>query len=745
MNKAAINEGNFTASEADMGYGQLFGILLRRRFWFLGVLAVALLAATGLGLTRKPAYQSSMQLLVEPNYKDKQLNVGLEKASSDSSVDDYATQINLMRSSQLVKKAINSLQATYPELSVDSVQNSLTLTQVVEKIGGNQNRTKIFSVKYVADDPVKAQKVLLALQKVYREYNLQQQKLRLDEGLEFLNRQVPEARRKVAAAEGALEQFRKQQNVIDPSQQADTMVASLEQVQRERDSLRAEFEQNLAQYRTIQQRLGYSLDESLIAARLSQSSRYQNLLDSLQTTDLSLAQQRSVYKDSDPTIQTLQDKRSNELSLLQEEIGRILGGMSAQVGSSAEALRSAGQLGSTDLDLVNQLVTTRTTLAGLQARDESLTQTQQKLVNELNQFPSLIAEYERLQPEVALNRATLQKLLEVRQEVGIELARGGFNWQLVEPPQEGSSIGLSFSKYVLLGGVLGVLLGGVAAFAREAMDNAVHTSEQLQQSTALPLLGTIPDLSPSRVNRFSLLMRQSDAGDSTSISSMFNSPIFQESLNLIYKNIRLQHPTVKSLVITSAVAGEGKTTLALGLALSAARAHQRVLLIDADLRRPSLHERLNLPNHTGLASILAGEVDRAQRREISLGNATIDVITAGPATMDPVKLLSSPDLKKLIASAEHRYDWIVLDAPPAVGLVDAVQIGSCCQGVVMIERISRVTQADLTQAVMVLKPLNVMGIVANGAGELKSPYPLPYASTGGQNGNHVSLQPLNRS
>ena len=734
MNKVALNEINLsTSSEADIGYGQLFGILLRRRFWFLGVFAGALLVSVIFALVHKADYQSSMRLLVEPNYQGqgKQLDIGAARTADISVDQDYATQINLMRSSELIGKAVRSLKIAYPNADLAEFQKALTLTQVVEKGSGSGVTTKIFEVTCVGSDPVKTQKFLLALQAVYRDYNLQQQKLRLDEGLALLNKQLPEVRRGVASAEGKLEDFRKQHNLVDPLEQAKSISDALDKTQRERESIRAEFEQKLAQYQTIQNQVGYSFNEAVLAARLSQSSRFQNVLNKLQETDLALATQRSIFTDADPSVQTVLDQRQNELAVLQQEASRVLGETPVGSGVSAQSLLATEQLSPTDIDLINQLVATRTDLAGLEARDQSLASIEQQLSDELNQLPNLIAEFNRLQPEVEINRETLQKLLGVRQDLSIELARGGFKWQLVEAPQLGDPVGLGFAKILLLGGVVGIFLGGIAAFVGEALDNSIHTSDQLKQSTALPLLGIIPDLTSSKLPRFAIFSGQSGLSESAPTAEILDSSVFQESLNLIYKNIYLQNPNLKSLAITSAVPGEGKSTLALGLALSAARSHQRVLLIDADLRHPTLHQYLNLSNETGLSSLLSGEMHRSQRREVSLSGASIDVITAGAVPHDPVKLLSSQALKRLITAAQDRYDLVLLDTSPVLGLVDAVQVGSFSEGVVMIERISRITQTELTQAVTMLKPLNVLGIVANGAGEPKR----LYSSLAEQNGS----------
>ena len=146
-----------TVDEADPGYGQLFAILIRRRFWVVGVLGIVLAIATFKAFTTKPTYQSSLQLLVEPNYQGKEQQ-GQEGASSivDTQVEvDSATQLSVMRSSQLIKKAVDLLRPQYPDLTVKAIKESLSVNQVE---GDGDNKTKIFEATYIDNDPIKTQK-----------------------------------------------------------------------------------------------------------------------------------------------------------------------------------------------------------------------------------------------------------------------------------------------------------------------------------------------------------------------------------------------------------------------------------------------------------------------------------------------------------------------------------------------------------------------------------------------------------
>jgi len=709
-------------AEADLGYGQILAILLRRRFLFLGVLASVVAAAAVSTLFKSPTYISSMQLLVEPNYQGKQ-DAGEQSAfsASEPSQTDYATQINLMRSYQFIKEAAETLQSEYPELTPGEIQSSFTLSQVVE----DKVNTKIFEATYITNDPVKAQKVLSTLQDIYQAYNLEQQNLRLNKGVKLIDSQLQTALENVTKTQQQLEQFRKERNLIDPNQQATALTTALNQVEQEQRATLTQYQDMQARFNTLQQQLNLSPQSALVASRLSQSSRYQTLLNELQKTDLDLGQQRVTFTDADPRIEDLVDQRQSKLELLRKEVAQILGDMPVNIDTSGENLLSEGQLSAVDLNLVGSMVEAQVNLASLSAREKSLIESRQQLRNQLNQFPGLIAEYDRLQPEVEIGRSVVEKLLEQQQETSARLSRGGFNWQVVEAPLIGAQTGPNQKQDLLLGIVAGVFLGGVAAFAREAIDGVVHTSDELKQQVAMPLLGIVPELPSPELDKsfISLPFRKVEASI-LPVAKSLNWLPFRDAVDLIYKNIQLLNPNapLKSLTITSAVTGEGKSTLILGLALSAARTNQRVLVIDADLRRPALHEHLNLPNEQGLSRILTDRSVSLKPNRVSLSGLRIDVLTAGSESPDPVKLLSSKRMKDLITMFTSRYDLVLIDTPPVLGMVDAVQVASLCNGSILVGRLDRVTQADLTQAVERLSKLNLIGIVANGSRSHSTPY-----------------------
>lgn len=297
---------------------------------------------------------------------------------------------------------------------------------------------------------------------------------------------------------------------------------------------------------------------------------------------------------------------------------------------------------------------------------------EQQLRAELDRFPNLLARYSRLQPELELKRETLQQLEKAKQALSLEIARGGFDWQVVEAPQLGFESESKIRQNILLGVVVGLFLGAAAAFIREILDDSIHSSDDLQKQISLPILGRAPQLPQVDKNKPIIKLPFGKPQDSTAwisellIKLPFGEPegitpwtvevvhtppawealdlIYKniqlqksastlkdgEALDLIYKNVQLQKSTsvFSSLMITSALDGEGTSTIALGLAISAARLHQRVLLIDTDFRQPMLHQLLYLSNEYGLSSLLESNATVPIHSHIPVLDIHIDILTS---------------------------------------------------------------------------------------------------------------------
>ncbi len=719
MNQASLSPHVNPAADTEPGYGQLFAVLIRRFPWFLIVFVASVGAGYYIYKKTPPTYKSSMELLVEPNYQGTTEGTELEKNQfTDSSVKiDTATQLNLMRSSSLIKQAVDKLKPEYPQITVQQIKSALSLEQVRSK--EDNIATKIFRVEYTGQDKLKTQRVLEAIRQVYLDYNQEQQRKRLGNGLKVVREQKKNVADELNQAEAKLLRFRKSENLTDPSTQAKAYEDALNSVQQERTTTRNQYKEAQARLNSLQQQLKSTPQNALISSRLSQSTRYQSLLNEIQKTELAIGQANLRFTENHPEVLKLREQLVEQKQLLQQEVGRALGGsnVDANAINSAEILNQ-GQLSQTDLNLASNLAETQTNLFSLAARDQSLAQREEQLSEALKKFPLLLAQYNRLQPQVDISRQNLQRLLKVEQELEQELNKGGFKWEVVEQPQEGDYLGPNLQQNLLLGGVVGLMLGGIAAFAREAGDDAVRTTAELEKQVAIPLLGTTPKLPPARAKEsvFRLPFGKPEVLAPWTIQ-VLQSPPRWESLDLIYKNIELLNSvsTFKSLMVTSALPDEGKSALALGLAMSAARLHKKVLLIDANLRDPNVHKHLNLPNEQGLSTLLTNDV--ALPNQITLqssGSSYIDILTAGPIPEDPANLLSSPRMEELMSAFEENYDLVILDGSSVLGLVDALLTASTCRGVIMVASIGRVTRTQVAQATAMLGKLNLLGVVANG-------------------------------
>jgi polysaccharide biosynthesis transport protein len=711
---ATIQAQGQAQGEPDLGYGQLFGVLLRQKWWVLGAMLLGLTAGGLVGLKEKPLYTSVMQLLVEPNYQGKRGDKTTEVTDPQVEV-DTVTQMNLMQSSSLVQQAMEQLKKDYPELeprsplAVAGFKKALTVNQLASS-DKSKTPTKIFQITYADFDPEKTQRVLSTMEGVYKAYNLQQQEERLKKGLSVVRDQIQRTGEKVTKSERGLEDFRQRQGLIDPTAQASAVSGSLNQLVQTQAAARTQLQELQGRYGALQQRVGLAPQQAMMASRLAQSPRYQSLLNEIQRTELTLAQQQLRFKSGTPELDVVQDQRDRQLNLLRTEVNRLAGEAAPGLG--------AGQLGELDLGLINQLVAAQVELQSASARYQSLQSEESALRSELQRFPQLLAAYNRLEPEIELNRSSLKQLLQSEQNLTQEIARGGYDWKVVEQPQLAALTASGMVRNILLGSVVGLFVGGGMAFAREAVDDAVHSSEELKkQGTTLPVLGAIPALPVPSTVKLPFLGQAENNADPQDVLQW---QPFREAMDLLYQNIQIRHSQLplKSIVITSALPGEGKSTLALGLAISAARLHKRVLLIDGDLRRSQLHRLLKLPNEHGLATLLSqnlpipdlsGNTESGERSNIS-------ILTAGPAPNDPAKLLSSHRMREMITQFEQRYDLVIVDAPPVLGMVDTILEASCCQGTILVSRMDRVTRSEVTSALAALSQLNVIGMVANGDG-----------------------------
>ncbi|WP_441407687.1 polysaccharide biosynthesis tyrosine autokinase [Arthrobacter sp. 2MCAF15] len=255
---------------------------------------------------------------------------------------------------------------------------------------------------------------------------------------------------------------------------------------------------------------------------------------------------------------------------------------------------------------------------------------------------------------------------------------------------------------LLVGLVLGLAAGVGASILRTSLDNRIRGEATLRRVTDLPLLGGISfDQDATRKPLITQAARQSPRSES----------FRQLRTNLQFANVSGRANTV---LVTSSLPGEGKSTTATNLAISLAEAGQSVCLVDADLRRPMINEYLGLDRSAGLTTALVGSADINDLLQ-PWGEDNLFVLASGQIPPNPSELLGSDEMKQLITRLEHAFDTVVIDAPPLLPVTDAAVLSQHVGGVVVIVGSQKLRQNDLEKSLSTLAMVgaNVLGIVLN--------------------------------
>jgi len=292
------------------------------------------------------------------------------------------------------------------------------------------------------------------------------------------------------------------------------------------------------------------------------------------------------------------------------------------------------------------------------------------LESELLNLRGRTIQYNIFQREVDTNRQLYDALLQRYKEIGVAGGVGVNNVSVVDRaqvPERPSSPNIPLNVAISL--LLGLLIGAGAAVALEQVDQTISDPKELESALGLPLLGTIPKaLSDDPVEEL--------ADPKTALVEAYLSA----QTRLVFTT---DHGVPRTLAVTSTRPGEGKTTTAYALARQLARsAGKRVALVDGDMRSPSLHHKFRVPAQPGLSNYLSGDEDlTSMLHEI---DSSLMLVSAGPVPPNAAELLTGDRLKKLLKELSSRFDHVVVDAPPVMGLADTPLIASVSEGVIFV-------------------------------------------------------------
>ena len=710
--------------EEKLDLSWLFGVL-RRRILVMAAATIALsaLAGTAILITSKKItldYEGSFSLLVEPataegllsKQLDNSVTADLAKINIEGiSLVDYETQIRILRSPKMMQPVLQELRAWNPNLTYTEMMSKLTINRVSYAKDGKQQGTKILEVRYKDSDPKKIYGVLDKVSKAYLEYSLQQRLTGINQGIKFIDMEMPKLRERVEVLQLQVQRLRQQSNLFDPQLEGKSLSEQVQSIRGQQVGLQVQLRGMRSLYQSYQKLVN---ENNPVGVLMTQGQAYSGLLSQIQKVDSDLSLKSAQYRDDSLPILALRKSRE-ELILTSSQQAKevVMSNLSSQIKE-------------------------------VEARDREMTLLQKELNKKIRDFSVTTREYDNLVREQQVVTKSLSDFLAKREALRIDAAQQQIPWVLINPPE----IPLDkFGKYITstvkqtkkqlaLAVILSSLLGIAVGLLVEVLNTVFHTPEALRIATRLPVIGVIPfskkvkrrppvrsrKLTSARSNSKVEVMQLGEAQPTVPIlePSLFSDLDYQflEAFRSLYTNIHLLSAgrTIRSLLVSSAVAGDGKSTVALHLAATAAAVGQRVLLVDADLRCPQLHAKLGLPNVRGLGDAISTDLSLNDAIQRSPNQDNLFVLTAGQIPPDPIKLLSSKKMQYLMEQFQAFFDLVIYDTPPLGGLADAHLIAAHTDATIMVVQIGKTDRSQVRRVLEELKisGASVLGIVANG-------------------------------
>jgi succinoglycan biosynthesis transport protein ExoP len=698
----------------------------RQALLIAGVATLVAVGASYLAMRQPPTYEGDFRILVEPITTEARLSDPLTVTRSDGGVPnrdtfavDYTTQIQVLMTPRRLNQIVQDVQAQYPNFSYEQLVQGLNVERLA--VENSPDPTRIIQVSFEGTDPGLVQKVLRVTADRYLEYSLDERRTRTGEGVRFIEEQLPAVEQRVSQIQDELQQIQQQNGLIDPDAQGGQLSTRIDDIVTLELQTDRELQEQQILFANLQRQLDNLTPEQAIAASaLSEDPNYQALQNQLLEVQGEIATQSSRFGTNSPVMRTLEARRANIESLLAERSAEVVG--AENIGNpQVQAFQN-----SVRLDLTGQLVTARNQIEVLQTRLREIRASRQQFENQLQQFPGIARRYADLTRELEISNQTLNRLRNQLESLRIESAQTEVPWELISDPliprdAQGDPIPQPSraSRIVIAGAALGLMLGTLLALLLERYRNVYYTVDDVEESIPLPLVGVIP---------FSRGAKQSFDFPSTFSTeeiddSRLGTASFREAFSDLYSNIRLAEPPVRSLMVCSAEPGDGKTTIALYLAQTAAGAGQKVLLVDTNLRLPQVHNRLDLPNTKGLSGLLSNDLvvdDLIQRSSLA---DTLYVLTAGPSIPGSARLLGSDRMKSLMDKLESEYDLVIYDTPHLFGLTDASFLTTQVDEILMVIAANKTNRSVVDRVVNKLTAVRPTGVnvVTNYLKESNSP------------------------
>jgi capsular exopolysaccharide synthesis family protein len=546
--------------------------------------------------------------------------------------------------------------------------------------------SRLVRVSFESPSPEEAAAVANAIAANFISMNLERRYDASSYAKEFLQDQLDQMRVTLEGSERRFVAYAREREIVNLDDRLETILSKLRSMS---DTLvRAEAERFAAE--AAWQEFQEATDGG--TPGVQNSEVIQSLKKRLSELQATYEENLQVYKPGYPKMQQLQ----SQIDELRAEVNRETGSIASSVKAQYEA----------------------------KLREErSIRQRLSELKDEALALQDRSTDYETLRREVETNRELYDGLLQRMKEVGVAAGVGENNISVVDAAQVPlAPYKPNLSKNLAIAIALGLFCGVGLAFLLEMLDDSIKASDDVERRVGAPVLSLVPFAS-AREHGLSnaevplIAFRDPKSAVAEAVRSLRTSLLFSTS-----------EGAPKILHFTSASPTEGKTTTAVSTAIAFAQSGGKVLMIDGDLRNPSLHRVFSLPNVQGLTNHLAGDADPVEIAQPTLVK-NLFTITSGPLPPNPVELLSTPKMADLLSLAVERFDHVIIDGPPVIGLADALVLANLSRATIFVAEPGSSRKHDIDGAIRRLQQANarVIGAVLTKVGRSGQGYGYGYS------------------
>ena len=717
LGRAAVPQVYPVLPSRESAAGEYIRVLAKRKWVIFSCVAAIFAVVVIASLKMTPIYEANGSIAI--NKPDSTLNF---QNSATFSLDYYDpteldTEVKILQSDLLALQVIKELNLDHSggpngrapsslELTPDPLQvDSAHLSSVIGGFKGSLRvalspNTRIIEVHYRSGDPQMAANVVNTLMQTYVENNFKSRFESTMQASDWLNKQLVDLQMKVETSQEKLVRYQKEHEILGMDEKQNITTAKLDELNKELTSAESERMDKEAFYRLVESGDPDAIASSAGGIETGSAQSASALLESLRAKQAELhiqtADLNTQFGPSYPKLAQLNNQLKEIDTQIQGEMKKI-------------ASKVRGQY-----------------MTALQ-RENMLRDALEKQKQEANKLNESAIQYNILKRDSESYRQLYEGLLQRMKEAGVSAGLKSNNFRIVDTARvPNGPIEPNIPRNLGFALVLGLMSGVGLAFLLEGLDNTVRTTEQAQTISGLAPLGMIP-LGSKGIREGSTGKRLALAASNEAvelITQVRPQSQMAESYRALRTSLLLTNlgAPPKVIMVTSALPQEGKSTTSINCAIVLAQKGVRVLLIDADLRRPSIHKTLGMGPRSGLSNVLTGSttLQQAITRTPILPN--LHVLPAGTPPPNPAELLASTNMKDVLAQLREEYDHIVLDTPPTLSVTDAVVLSPRADAVVLVIRSGQTTKQALRRSRDVLMQVNakVSGVLLN-AVDLSSP------------------------